>query len=270
MKLLNVWNFLLDLKLAIKLAFLPTLKDVLRSPSLLFHPRGISRQFMSYVWNAYGDGVDTNSGPVKKSLITPYAKGVVLDLGAGHGHTVNHLDHSKVNKYIALEPNVLMHPHIRTLAQKAGFTESEGTLQILPYGIEDLSSIVSALGGSPRCVDTIISILTLCSIPEPERTLRGLLEVVLKPGGQFLYYEHVLNSREDVAWWQRFLTPVWAAAFDGCRLDRPTHVWVEKMDDIWAENGEGEDAENRKVWGVEGEDVESMFWHRIGRYVKRS
>ena len=152
-----------------------------------------------------------------------------------------------------------MHNEIRLRANQAGFSEDDGSLLILPYGAQEPARICSALGDS-ECVDTLISILTLCSIPAPQRTLTNLVEAVLRPGGTLLFYEHVLNPHDDVAWWQRFWTPLWQTAFDGCRLDRPTHLWIEKMP-YW---------ETRELWGKEGEDVESLFWHRVGRFVKKN
>jgi hypothetical protein len=159
-----------------------------------------------------------------------------------------------------------MHPNIRAVANAAGFDESSGTLVILSCGAEDTSCISSGLCGELHSVDTLISILTFCCVPSPWRSLRSLVELHLKHSGQFLFYEHVLSPRADVAWWQKFWTPIWKTAFDGCRLDRPTHLWVEEMgidsgkgDGMWKEGG---------VWGKPGEPEEHLFWHRIGRYVK--
>ncbi|KAI0704427.1 S-adenosyl-L-methionine-dependent methyltransferase [Cerioporus squamosus] len=245
--------------LVFQVAFVPTVVAILKSPLLIIRPRELSRVFMSHVWKTFGDGIDESGRPVKEELIRKNSYGVVLDIGAGHGHTALYLDPTKVTIYVALEPNVLMHSEIRTLAATKGFTEAAGNLAILPYSAEHVSLIVSALGG-PNTVDTMISILTLCSIPDPERTLEVLVRDVLKPGGTFVFYEHVLSPLEDVAWWQRFWTPVWKHTLDGCRLDRPTHVWVAKMD-AWKE---------ASVWGQEGEEEpEHLLWHRIGRFVKR-
>ncbi|KAI0631671.1 S-adenosyl-L-methionine-dependent methyltransferase [Trametes polyzona] len=258
MKLSAAFALLTDLRFAVQAAFLPTLSAIFRSPSLLLHPTRISRTFMSYVWKVFGNGVDESGRPVKAALI-PEAYGVVLDLGAGHGHTVFYLDPAKVTKYVALEPNELMHPEIRAVAAQKGFTEAAGTLQILPYGAEQTALITSALGGR-HTADTVVSILTICSIPEPERAVRGLAEDVLKPGGVLLMYEHVLSPRPDVAWWQRFWTPLWKQAFDGCRLDRPTHLWIRDAG-VWEES---------RLWGKEGEDEENLFWHQVGRFVKKA
>ena len=176
-----------------------------------------------------------------------------------------YLDPTKVTKYVALEPNVHMHPEIRARAASQGFTEEAGTLVVLPYGAEETALIVSALGGAPAA-DTLVAILTLCTIPQPEAALAGLVGQVLKPGGTLVFYEHVLSPREDVAWWQRFWAPVWRVPFDGCRLDQPTHLWLAEAGD----DGKGESLwVLQETWNREGEPEDTLFWHQAGRFVKR-
>jgi hypothetical protein len=189
----------------------------------------------------------------------------------GHGHSVAYLNRARVSRYIALEPNVLMHEQIRAIANAAGYHESAGTLVILSCGAEDTNSILASLSlasppGQPQLIDTMISVLTLCSIPAPQKTVSNLVRDILKPGGQFLLYEHVLSKREDVAWWQRFWAPVWAIAFDGCRMDRPSDVWVSEL--AVDGNGRGSAWRESRVWGKEGEDEENLFLHSVGRFVK--
>jgi hypothetical protein len=158
-----------------------------------------------------------------------------------------------VTNYIALEPNGLMHAQLRDRANAAGFTEGDGSLLILETcGAENTTDIMDQLGDHKLQVDTMVSIMTLCCIPDPERTLGRLVRDVLKPGGQLLFYEHVLSPRPDVAWWQRFWTPIWRIAFDGCCLDRPTHLWIEAMQDT-GENGKPVSMwSHREIWGKEG------------------
>lgn len=193
----------------------------------------------------------------------------------GYGHTVRYLNRTRVSRYVALEPNPLMHPQIRGEASAAGFHEADGTLVVLACGAEDTRAILTALAPptSPAdqspAIDTIVSVLTLCSVPEPQRTIAGLVRAVLKPGGQLLMYEHVLSRRADVAWWQRFWTPLWAVGFDGCRLDRPTDITVS---DVKVANAEGKEESawrEVKTWGKEGEEEENLFFHSAGRFVKR-
>lgn len=193
--------------------------------------------------------------PVRKGY--HYPEGIALTHSIGYGHTARYLDHAKVTKYIALEPNELMHSEIRQRANAAGWTEGEGTLVILPYGAEDVATIMSALEG-PHSVDTIISILSLCSVPDPKKTICMLVDLVLRPGGQLLFYEHVLSPRVDVRWWQQFWTPLWRHAMDGCCLDRPTHEWIKQMD-VWSKG---------ELWGLPDESEEHLWWHRVGKFVK--
>ncbi|TFK38478.1 hypothetical protein BDQ12DRAFT_631017 [Crucibulum laeve] len=277
-----------DLWAFIAAGFLPTIRAIWRRPSLLLSVSAISREYMAHIWSSFGAGIDENGREVKKGLITPYAEGVVLDIGAGHGHSVHYLDRTKVTKYIALEPSAAMRSHIRTHASEAGFFETDGSLLILPYAAEDTQAILSALSSlSPNSnssaasssasqgpqIDTLISILTLCTIPSPQQTLSSLVTKLLKPGGQLLYYEHVLNPREDVAWWQRFWAPVWQIPTDGCRLDRPTHLWVKEMtvrrEVVGAEVEEENMWKEGSTWGKEGEAEDSLWWHQAGRYVKK-
>jgi SAM-dependent methyltransferase len=177
---------------------------------------------------------------------------------------MKYLDKTKITKYVALEPNTNMHDRIRLAGAKEGYSEADGTLIILPYGIENPSSILSALHNHK--VDTIIAINVLCSIPNPQRSITNLILETLKPGGAFLYYEHVLSSKKDVAWWQRFWAPIWSFIFDGCRLDRPSHLYV---DQARGQNGESVWRE-RDLRGIEGETEVALhlFEHRIGRYIK--
>jgi hypothetical protein len=226
--------------------------------------------------------------PDRNHLINPNAYGTVLDIGAGwwyfflllptfiegeeiswlgHGGSIQYLDRARVSRYIALEPNLLMHKSIREKADGAGFHESDGTLIILSCGAEDTQSILFSLSQDSVTVDTMISVLTLCTIPNPQRTISKLVRDILVPGGQMLYYEHVLSSRPDIAWWQRFWAPIWACVFDGCRMDRPSDIWIRDLkigggdegNDVWKE---------WKVWGRPEENEESLFGHSVGKFVK--
>jgi hypothetical protein len=188
---------------------------------------------------------------------------------AGFGLSIQYFDRARVSRYIALEPNTLMHNQIRAKANEAGFHESDGTLIILSYGAEDTQSILSSLSQEP--VDTILSVLTLCSgsIPDPQRTISKLVRDILKSNGHSLYFEHVLSIRPDVAWWQRFWAPLWACAFDGCRMDKPSDIWIRDLKIGDGVSGEGSDTWMEwKIYDYPDEDEENMFCRRLGKFVK--
>ncbi|KAJ7902824.1 S-adenosyl-L-methionine-dependent methyltransferase [Mycena olivaceomarginata] len=247
--------------MTLRLGLPHVLRAIYAEPSLIFNWAALSRISFANVWIAFGEGSDVHAREDKTSLITPHARGVVLDLGAGHGYTAPYLDRSKVTKYIALEPNPHMHSHIREKAHAAGFSEADGSLLILSCGAEATASILSSVDAK---VDTIMSILTLCTVPAPQATLLSLVQDILVPGGEFLFYEHILSHRADVAWWQNFWTPVWVQVFDGCNLNRPTNLWVRDLVDdsgesVWAEG---------KCFDIDWPE-EHLFWRKMGRFVKK-
>ncbi|KAL0067044.1 hypothetical protein AAF712_005828 [Marasmius tenuissimus] len=223
---------------------------------------------MTHVWVGFAEGTNEGGRPVKEKLITPHAKGVVLDLGAGHGHTVDFLDRSKITTYIALEPNRDMHRLLRQRANAAGYSESDGSLIVLSCYAQDTQKILDIINRGPHPVDTVISVLTICTIPAPERTMTSLVRDLLKSGGELLFYEHVLSHRSDVAWWQEFWAPLWCLLFDGCRLDRPSHIWIEGMKDVSSNGEEMSMWREGKSWGKPEESEENIWWHQQGRFVR--
>jgi hypothetical protein len=147
----------------------------------------------------------------------------------------------------------MFHDKIREAAREAGFGPSD--VDILGYGAEEIHEITRLLGHHQ--VDTIVSVLTLCGVPGEKETIERLCTDVLKPqGGQLLFFEHVLCDDKDVAFWQRFWTPLWQSIV-GCRLDRPTHKWIDELD-IWTA---------RELSGRPNEPFHA-FWHKIGRYIR--
>ncbi|KAF9044715.1 hypothetical protein BDZ89DRAFT_1033981 [Hymenopellis radicata] len=237
-------GILLDLFYIIRGSLVPWLHDIAARPQLLLHPIGLREQFFMRVWKFMADGVDENSAESKRALLPARAYGTVLDIGAGSGHTAKYLDRTRVTAYIALEPNVLLHENIYINATRAG------------CGAEEPMKIMEALRG--RQVDTIVSVLTLCGVPDLKNTLDGLLRDVLKPGGTFLFYEHVAcDLSTDVKWWQAFWTPLWRFIV-GCRLDQNPHHVLAELSVKWSE---------RETWGKNGENV-NLFWHQMGCFVK--
>jgi ubiquinone/menaquinone biosynthesis C-methylase UbiE len=80
---------------------------------------------------------------------------------------------------------------------------------------------------SDASVDAVISSLVLCTVVDQHRALGEVIRV-LKPGGKFLFIEHVAAARGT---WlrrtQRWLKPIWRQMADGCNPDRETFAAVE-------------------------------------------
>ncbi|KAI0205824.1 S-adenosyl-L-methionine-dependent methyltransferase [Astrocystis sublimbata] len=153
-----------------------------------------------------------------------------LPLGEGEGKSETATARKIITHVYGVEPNTAHHPALRKAVADAGL---EGVYEIVPVGIEDLSLSSFSAGVNerkkkwdgniePESVDCIVSILCLCSIPDPETHIRELYGL-LRPGGRWFVYEHV---RAEFSWYmtayQRFINVFWPRMIGGCQLCRPT------------------------------------------------
>ncbi|HVS23126.1 MAG TPA: class I SAM-dependent methyltransferase, partial [Gammaproteobacteria bacterium] len=69
--------------------------------------------------------------------------------------------------------------------------------------------------------DTVVSTLVLCTVVDPLRALREVWRV-LKPGGQFLFIEHVRSDEPRLAKWQDRLNGLNRIVAHGCNCNRST------------------------------------------------
>ncbi|KAI0471270.1 S-adenosyl-L-methionine-dependent methyltransferase [Xylaria cf. heliscus] len=133
---------------------------------------------------------------------------------------------TKITRVYGVEPNHAQHPALRRAVEAAGL---QGVYEIVPVGIEDLSTREGEAKAKkwdgniePESVDCIVSVLCLCSIPEPERHIRELY-TLLRPGGRWYIYEHV---RVTHSWYmklyQRIINIAWPHFIGGCQLCRET------------------------------------------------
>ncbi|EJK53762.1 hypothetical protein THAOC_26725, partial [Thalassiosira oceanica] len=115
---------------------------------------------------------------------------------------------------IGVDPNDSMTPYARKSAKKAGLDGG--------VSLRNVHGVAEALPLQDGSVDAVVCTLTLCSVPDQGLALAEIRRV-LRPGGTFLFWEHVL-SRDDIglALQQRLLTPLQTIVADGCHLDRQT------------------------------------------------
>jgi ubiquinone/menaquinone biosynthesis C-methylase UbiE len=134
--------------------------------------------------------------------------GTVLEIGPGAGPNLRYYPPDA--QWIGVEPNLHMHPYLRREAERLGraITIETGTADRLP--MPDSS------------VDAVVSTLVLCSVPDVAATLAEI-ERVLKPGGRFLFIEHVAAPPGTrLRRVQGLIRPLWSAFADGCHPDRET------------------------------------------------
>jgi SAM-dependent methyltransferase len=191
------------------------------------------------LWAAYGQAMSEEMPPGTVELVET-ASGVVLDIGPGTGTQLHRFTPSKIKKIYGAEPAVDMHAELKSTADKVLLGEK---YEVLAAGAEP-ASLVPALAkkgvfgvsgqASEGVFDTIVSLRTLCGVPDQEDTAAGLYRL-LKPGGRLLVVEHVKQAYPhggDIfgAIFQRIYMLVgWSFWLGGCCLNRDTEAVLRKV-----------------------------------------
>jgi len=117
------------------------------------------------------------------------AFGIVLEIGPGIGSQLPRYDTSKITKVYGVEPNIDLHKSLREKVKASGLTD---VYEIVPCGVEDVVELKKH-GIALESIDTVLSIQVLCSVPDLDEMLRRLY-ALMKPGAQFVVYEHVKSK----------------------------------------------------------------------------
>lgn len=162
------------------------------------------------IYAKYYDRLNTQAdatwlGEVRRSF-GARAEGTVLEIGAGTGANLPH--YRRAELVIATEPDPAFLKQLRHKAANVPVRIVQAPAESLP--IPDQS------------VDTVVSMLTLCSVDDPDQVARELRRV-LRPGGRVLLFEHVKTDDGRMAqFWQDFAVPRWRWFVGGCRPNLPT------------------------------------------------
>jgi SAM-dependent methyltransferase len=113
------------------------------------------------------------------------------------------------SRLIAIEPNV--HAH-NALGRKAA-----------RYGIdlEIRAEHAESTGLPGASVDAVICTLVLCTVEDQAAALAEVHRI-LRPGGRFVFIEHVGSGPGPLRALQGLVRRPWRYVFDGCCLDRDT------------------------------------------------
>jgi SAM-dependent methyltransferase len=144
------------------------------------------------VWKIIG-GPSYEKGKPHVGPLLQQARGTVLDIGTGTGHWLHFYDRSKVTKIYAVEPNPGQHAQLRQSAKDAGLQD---IFEVIAQPVEALQAQAGIKKGS---IDTVVTVQVLCSISDHQGVIKELYEY-LKPGGQWLVFEHVLCRPSAPVW----------------------------------------------------------------------
>ncbi|KAG9062147.1 hypothetical protein KI688_006479 [Linnemannia hyalina] len=231
----------------------------------LFSPSGFREALFGTLWATIGPNIKAKheervtallegrikGGCIQDEVVSTPIHGTVLEIGAGSGMWVDILARfsSNVNavgglynrkntghgitKIYGIEPNPISAKALQERVNEVGLQD---IYHVIPVGIESVNDpSVCESKIEPGSVDCIFGITCLCSIPEPEKNIQ-LLYNLLKPGGYWFVNEHVKVSRGSplLCFYQWFCNIGWSFFMGSCRLCRDTEkslraagVWQE-------------------------------------------
>lgn len=166
----------------------------------------VRNPFFSRIYPKINAFAEAHGGLEHRREMLADASGTVVEVGAGNGGNFPHYPQA-VESIVALEPE----PRLRKLAERAA-AQSSAPVEVR-YG---MAGDLPLPDGS---VDTVVTSLVLCTLPDVPRALSEAARV-LRPGGRLLFYEHVVASDSRLARKQRIVNVVWPKLGGGCSLTR--------------------------------------------------
>jgi ubiquinone/menaquinone biosynthesis C-methylase UbiE len=131
----------------------------------------------------------------------------VVELGSGTGASLRYL--APGSRLVAIEPNVHMHAALRRHAARRSVE------------LEIRQESAERMGLPDASVDAVICTLVLCTVPDPAAAVAEVRRI-LRPGGRFIFIEHVRAESRPLNRLQRVVARPWRFTFEGCELDRDT------------------------------------------------
>ena len=149
-----------------------------------------------------------------RQRVTNGLEGDIVEIGFGSGLNVPYYP-SAVRSVKAIAPSAvgqkLAHDRVAAAAIPIEYVGLDGAHLPLP----DAST------------DHVLSTWTLCTIPAVDEALAEVKRV-LRPGGSLHFLEHGRAPDEKVARTQDRLTPINRRLLDGCHLNRPIRVLLDR------------------------------------------
>jgi ubiquinone/menaquinone biosynthesis C-methylase UbiE len=173
---------------------------------------GPYHRLFAWLFAQSSERIDSQIAEYKRKLL-PTLQGDVVEIGPGTGANLSYF--APRVRWVGVEPNPYMHPYLRREAERLGrqIELYEGSAEQLP--VVDASA------------DAVVGTLVLCSVDSVEAALAEVRRV-LKPGGRFIFIEHVAalqgTGRRRL---QNLVQPLWTPLADGCHPNRETWRAIE-------------------------------------------
>ncbi len=175
-------------------------------------PGNLRQRLCAWMMSQDGHTLDNWIAPRKRALLGSL-HGSLLEIGPGTGPNLSFYPAGV--RWLGVEPNPFMHPHLVETMRRLGLPAGQ-------FRIEQGDAEGVRLPAGDASMDAVIGTLVLCSVPQPEDSLKEILRV-LKPGGRFVFIEHVAaRPGSRLRAFQNFIQPLWTLVGDGCHPNRET------------------------------------------------
>ena len=142
------------------------------------------------------------------------ASGRTLEIGSGTGSNLS-LYPADLEELVLAEPD----PHMQKALQRRIEEDGASVAEVVQAPAEELPFPDSGF-------DCVTCTMVLCTVPDPAEALVEVARV-LKPGGRFLFMEHVRSEDPKFARRQDRLEKPWRFIADGCHCNRDSLATIE-------------------------------------------
>ncbi|MFN6562160.1 MAG: class I SAM-dependent methyltransferase [Nostoc sp. ChiSLP01] len=171
------------------------------------------KSFFAWMMAKRSSTYDKELGDRKRSLFANL-QGKVLEISPRDGSNLRYYPPNI--DLIGIEPDLEMHSYLQKQAKELGLNIDFRFGNAEWLDVEDNS------------IDTVVTTLVLCSVPNINYTLQAILRV-LKPGGRFLFIEHIAAPQGSLLRKiQNTISPIWKTLADNCYPDREIDIALEK------------------------------------------
>jgi ubiquinone/menaquinone biosynthesis C-methylase UbiE len=177
--------------------------------------------YSDYIFPRFYDFVVCHKGfDEQRPVLLQKAQGKILEIGIGTGLNL-YFYPEHVAEITAIDPNPGMERQIR--AKLKGKLHGRGMkVNFFLAGAENLPF-------KDTSFDTVVSTITMCTIPDLQKALSEIRRV-LRPQGRLIFLDHGLSPEPRVARMQRFLNPLQNIIGCGCKLTVDVESELEAAD----------------------------------------
>ena len=164
----------------------------------------VSKRLFAAWYDLLNSGVEGRVVPYRKRT-AGIAWGDLLEIGGGTGANLPHYPPGVNITFIEPDRHMVRRLRRTTVRHQRDADIVQQVGESLPF--------------ADASFDTVVTTLVLCMVRDADAVVHEARRV-LRPGGAFLFYEHVVSPRRAGRWWQHKLNPAWKFLTTGCNLDR--------------------------------------------------